>query len=66
MQAKLIMWLVEMLLGFLSAERLKEFADMLLDFVENYVTGSKSTVDDALVLPLCGKIREAFDIPDDD
>jgi len=50
----------------LSGERLKLFCDMLLDHVENYVMGTGSTIDDAMVLPLCNMIRNTFDIPDND
>ena len=36
------------------------------DFIEDQVEGSASTVDDAIVLPICETIRAAFNIPDDD
>jgi len=58
--------LIGTLLKMLTPELLKKFADMVLDFAENYVLGTKSTVDDAMVLPLCAAIRAAFDIPDND
>jgi hypothetical protein len=54
------------MLSLLTPELLKIFADQVLDFAENYVTGSKSSVDDAIVLPLCSLIRRSFDIPDND
>jgi hypothetical protein len=66
MKVKLISMLVSLLMRTLTPALLKDFADMVLDFVENKVAGTKSTVDDMLVLPLCGMIRDAFNIPDND
>jgi hypothetical protein len=66
MQAKLIGFLVTMLLRALTPELLKKFVDIALDFVEDKVLGTASTVDDAIVLPLCKLIRNTFGIPDDD
>lgn len=45
---------------------LKGFADEGLDFLENYVIGTKTDVDDGVILPLCTMIRETFGIPDND
>ena len=42
----------------------KRLADKLLDYVEDYVEGTKSRIDDALVLPICKMVRSAFDIPE--
>jgi len=50
----------------LDPARLRLFVDMLLDHIENYIIGTGSTIDDALVLPLCQMIRTTFDIPDND
>jgi len=58
--------LITTLIGMLTPELMKTFADMVLDFAEEYVVGSKSEVDDKIVLPLCSAIRAAFDIPDND
>ncbi len=66
MKAMILRHLVGVIMGMLTPELLKSFADMVLDFVENYVEGTKSTIDDRLVLPLCHSIRAAFDIPDND
>ncbi len=66
MKAMILRHLVGVIMGMLTPELLKSFADMVLDFVENYVEGTKSKVDDRLVLPLCASIRAAFDIPDND
>ena len=66
MKAKLISTLISALMAMLSPDLLKTFADMVLDFVEEYVEGTKSSLDDRIVLPLCDTIRKAFNIPDDD
>ena len=66
MKAKLLAMLVGAVMEVLTPDLLKKFIDMVLDFVEDKVEGSKSTVDDAIVLPLCSMIRTAFDVPDND
>ena len=70
MKQKILLWLlprvVSAILGMLTPELLKKFADHLLDWVEKFVLGTASTIDDRLILPLCNMIREAFNIPDDD
>lgn len=58
--------LMKVIVLFLDEENMKKFADYLLDFVENGVEKSSNKWDDAVVLPLCKKVREAFDIPDND
>ena len=49
-----------------AEEVLKKFADFVLDFIENKVLGSASTVDDKLVLPVCDLVRRTFGIEDKD
>ncbi len=66
MKEKLLMTLIGMIMRMLTSDLLKSFADMMLDFVENHVAGTKSKVDDALILPICDMIRATFDIPDGD
>lgn len=66
MQAKLISMLLSTLLGLLTPELLKDVADFILDFCEDKVLGTKSEIDDKLVLPVCKLIRVTFDIPDED
>ena len=61
-----LMQLVPLFLSLLTPDLLKNFADTLLDWIEDYVTGTASTVDDAIVLPMCEMIRNAFNIPDED
>ena len=65
MKAMILAKLVSLIVGMLTPALLKKFADMVLDFVEDYVEGTESTVDDAIVLPICNMIRTAFDIPED-
>ncbi len=64
MKTKILMFLIQTLLNQLTPELLKAFADKLLDFVEDFVVGTKSDIDDKLVLPICDMIRKTFDIPD--
>ena len=66
MKGKLLIVLVQLIMKMLTPDLLKVFADRVLDFAEDYVLGSKSKIDDALVLPVCGMIRTTFDIPDND
>ena len=49
-----------------TKENLKLVADKMLDAVEDVVQDSTNTIDDALVLPVVKKLRETFDIPDND
>jgi hypothetical protein len=66
MRSILIAQLVNVLLNILSNDVMKLAVDKMLDFVEDYVTDTTNKVDDALVLPLCRRIRETFDVPDND
>lgn len=66
MKVMLITQLVKLIMSLLTPDLLKKFADLVLDFVEDHVEGTKSEVDDRLVLPLCGLIRSTFDLPDND
>jgi len=40
--------------------------DTILDYLEDKVLGSASTVDDALVLPVCDLLRNVLNVPDND
>jgi hypothetical protein len=61
---KALQALLTVALAFLTKDQLKQFADMAFDFVEKAVQDSSNTIDDALVLPVIQRLREAFDIPD--
>ena len=64
MKAMMLGNLIKLIASMLTPELLQMLADKVLDFVEEYVEGSKSTVDDKIVLPLCESIRGAFNIPE--
>lgn len=49
-----------------SNKEIVVFGDFILDFIEDFVLGTASTIDDAAVLPICGMIRDALSIPDND
>jgi len=66
MKEKLIAALIQLLLSALTPKLLLDFVDMALDFVEDKVLGSASTVDDAIVIPIITLFRETFNIPDND
>ena len=66
MKAQIIAALVSAMLKVFTPELLKDYADQTLDFIEDKVAGTKSPVDDMVLLPLCSMVRKAFDIPDDD
>jgi len=69
MKAYLISQLIRVLMAELAKHApalMMGFADSVLDWVESYVLGSASDLDDKLILPICAMIRESYDIPDDD
>ena len=66
MKVQLLSSLMGIVVRMLTPELLKNFMDMVLDFIEDQVEGSASKVDDAIVLPLCALIRATFDVPDND
>ena len=66
MKAQLLAMLVGMIMKMLTPELMRSFVDMILDFVEQKVEGTKSTVDDKIVLPICAMIRTAYNVPDND
>jgi len=57
---------VEAFLKMLKPEQLNRIVDRGLDWCETAISNSKTEYDDALVLPLIGILREAFNIPDND
>lgn len=66
MKEQLLTLLLSMLMKLLTPELMKQFFDTILDWVEDFVLGTASTVDDKLVLPICNAIREGLSIPDND
>ncbi len=66
MKTYLITQLVKLIIGMLNAKLLRQFVDTLLDFIEEFVAGTASDIDDAIILPVCNALREILNIPDDD
>lgn len=66
MAAKVLQYVISILFQFLTADMLRQFADMVLDFIENTVAKSETKVDDQIMLPLCDLIRSSFNVPDND
>jgi hypothetical protein len=63
---KILEALIPFALTFLTPDQLRKFADMALDFVEDAVQESENTIDDAIVLPILQRLRDTFNIPDND
>lgn len=63
---KILTYILPGLLKLLTPEVLKDAVDAMLDKIEDAVTDSDNTIDDALVLPLCKIIRDTFNIPDEE
>ena len=66
MKGKILILLINALLKMLSPELITKFIDMVLDFFEKFVLGTKSKIDDAIVLPICDLLRDTLNIPDND
>ena len=64
MKEKIIMFLVSTILKSIKPEDVKLLFDKVLDSVESVVIDSSNEIDDQVVMPIVGLIREAFDIPD--
>lgn len=62
----LITKIIELVLSLLNKEQFKELIDTILDKIEQMAVDSENKIDDAVVLPLCKKIRELLDVPDTD
>ena len=58
--------ILEGLLKVLAPEKLTAVADKALDWCELAIAKSTTDLDDTLVVPLIGIVREAFHIPDND
>lgn len=64
MKVTVLLKVIEIFLNTLTPELVEKFADWVLDFIEEHVEGSISTIDDRLILPICSLIRTTFDIKD--
>ena len=63
---QIITSILSAILALLSEDKFKAVVDSLLDKVEDLVEKSDNKIDDAIVLPLCKKLRELLDVPDND
>ena len=50
----------------LTPENFKVYGDKLFDFIEKFVKDSKTTVDDATILPMLAAARAAMGLPGQD
>ena len=66
MKTRLLEMLVMLISLMADATLMREFADMVLDWAEDRAVLSENTLDDKIVLPLCQKIRDTFNIEDND
>ena len=66
MKEKMLTMLVSAMVSRMDAKTFKTFADMALDFVEDYVGKTVTPYDDMVLLPLCKTIRVAFGVEDND
>uniref|UniRef100_A0A6M3IN39 Uncharacterized protein n=1 Tax=viral metagenome TaxID=1070528 RepID=A0A6M3IN39_9ZZZZ len=69
MKAKIVSMLLGMLLDVIQqhgGKLMGQVVDGILDAIESAVLGSSSTVDDAIVIPICNMIRTALNVPDND
>ncbi len=51
---------------FASEDLMMRVADGILDAIENAVENSSNKVDDMVILPICKRTREVFNIEDND
>ena len=49
-----------------TKDNLKLVADKMLDAAEDVIADTENDIDDKLILPVINKLRETFDIPDND
>jgi hypothetical protein len=66
MKEKILIQLINLVIGMISPELLKRLADTFLDFIEDSVVESDNKIDDMIILPMCKMVRDAFDIEDND
>lgn len=66
MKTQMLIALITKLIEHMPPEMVRNFADSILDWCEDYVKKSGNKVDDVVVGGLCSVIRTAFGIPDND
>ena len=62
----LVTQIINLLLSLVKKDQYKEIVDKLIDAVEDAVEKTPNQIDDAVILPLCSKVREILDVPDED
>ena len=65
-KAVMIQSLVSMVLAAASPEVFRSLADGILDIIEDACAKSTNKIDDMVILPMCQKARDTFNIPDND
>ena len=58
--------LLEQIMLMLKGGAMKEFADKMLDWIEDKAKSTDTKYDDMILLPMTATIRAAFNIPDND
>jgi len=66
MQAKILSYVIGMILSQLSPDLFRNLLDSILDMIEAKVEETPSKSDDRLVLPLCRMVREAFGVAEEE
>lgn len=57
--------LIPALLHVLTPDIIRKGVGAFIEVVEDECRKTKNTYDDAIVLPICGTIREALNVPDE-
>jgi hypothetical protein len=63
-KVQLLSMIVSAVFKYLTEDRLKKYADKLLDAAEEAIQDSGTKLDDAILLPAITLARKAFDVPD--
>ena len=65
MKQIIISQLIKVLMSTFTKELLEEFAKNTILFIEQYVKGTASKIDDAIVLPICESLKRTLGIDRD-
>ena len=65
MKQIIISQLIKVLMSTFTKELLEEFAKNTILFIEQYVKGTASKIDDAIVLPICESLKRTLGIDGD-
>jgi len=64
MQKTLLSLAIDVLVGLLSPELLEKFINHVIDYIQDYVLGTKSDIDDRIILPLLDSLRAVINVKD--